>query len=164
MHINRYGSENSALAGLRVSVHVFAALSSEQKWQASAALSYGDTTHAMRVAAAALLIACLRWMMGILNSYTFHTIAFSPWQRPGEAAGALSGHMEREAQPMLTDWRLNPPHPGTRLTAMSLGSRNTGSQATGLMKHLLHTQRLTHRRHTPIYIPRKTRICSKSEW
>lgn len=82
--------------------------------------------------------------MGILNSYTFHTIAFSPWQRPGEAAGALSGHMEREAQPMLTDWRLNPPHPGTRLTAMSLGSSNIGSQATGLMKHLLHTHKDSH--------------------
>lgn len=77
--------------------------------------------------------------MGILNSYTFHTIAFSPWQSPGEAAGALSGHMEREAQPVLADWRLNPPHPGTRLTAMPLGSSNIGSQATGLMKHLLHT-------------------------
>lgn len=81
--------------------------------------------------------------MGILNSYTFHTIAFSPWQRPGEAAGDLSGHMEREAQPMLSDWRLNPPHPGTRLTAMPLGSGNPGRQATGLMKHLLRTHAKT---------------------
>lgn len=47
MRLNRYGGENLALAGLRVSVHVFAPPSSEQKWQASAALSYGDTTHAM---------------------------------------------------------------------------------------------------------------------
>lgn len=89
--------------------------------------------------------------MGILNSYTFHTIAFSPWQRPGEAAGDLSGHMEREAQPMLSDWRLNPPHPGTRLTAMPLGSGDTGRQATGLMKHLLHTYACgdTHHRARP---------------
>lgn len=46
MRKNRYGGDNSALAGLRVRVHVFAPPSSEQKWQPSAALSDGDTTHA----------------------------------------------------------------------------------------------------------------------
>lgn len=92
-----------------VCLSVYSSLLRTKKWQPSASLSYSDMTHAMSTASdGCSSFNCMSALNdGILNSYTLHTIAFSQWQRPGEAAEAFCGHMEREAEPRLSDRELS---------------------------------------------------------
>lgn len=92
-----------------VSLCLLLSLLRTKKWQPSASLSYSDMTHAMSTASdGCSSFNCMSALNdGILNSYTLHTIAFSQWQRPGEAAEAFRGHMEREAEPRLSDRELS---------------------------------------------------------
>lgn len=61
-----------------VSVYVYSSLLRTKKWQASTVLSYSDMTHAMSTASdGCSSFNCTSALNdGILNSYTFHTIAF----------------------------------------------------------------------------------------
>lgn len=92
-----------------VSLCLLRSLLRTKKWQPSASLSYSDMTHTMSTASdGCSSFNCMSALNdGILNSYTLHTIAFSQWQRPGEAAEAFRGHMEREAEPRLSDRELS---------------------------------------------------------
>lgn len=111
-----------------VSLCLLHSLLRTKKWQPLASLSYSDMTHTMSTASdGCSSFNCMSALNdGILNSYTLHTIAFSQWQRPGEAAEAFRGHMEREAEPRLSDRELSACL-CTRMAAILYSSCRTGT-------------------------------------
>lgn len=127
---------DSECASLRVSVHVFTPPSSEQKWQASVALSYSDMTHAMSTASDGCgSFNCMSALNdGILNSYTFHTIAFRPGRGPGRQPGISVAIWRGRQSPCWVIGGLTP-SPMHQTNCYTVLKPHIGCQATGLVKH-----------------------------
>lgn len=102
-------------------------LTSEQKWQPYAALSYSDMTHAtLSVIDGCSSFNCMSALNdGIVNSYTFHTIAFTVSEAWG-GRPRLSVAIRRGSQSPCWVTGGLPPRPGIRPAA-------DGRQAGGLM-------------------------------
>lgn len=124
---------------------VYSFLLRTKKWQASAVLSYSDMTHAMSTASdGCSSFNCMSALNdGILNSYTFHTIAFHTGRGLGRQP-RLSVAIWRGRQ--SPGWVIAglPPHPCTRLAAILYRGCRRAREALRLMKHIPHTPQTVH--------------------